>query len=213
VLDNITEEQLNSLPLYSDFLDKNYTLPLITTVAKTYKGEKGDETSKYASYYDAKENTVRSETGELICNSKKGYLEIKAPRVQGIIGALNTKEFELPVMKIKVSNSWASVIAVSKDGKPLVDSKDFYLVVTGPTKMTDQVYNDPRSALKSSGHLPLLAQVIKGEILLKNKGKLQIIPLNISGLKGKALPLSAKEGGWSFDLASGRTFVYEIIVK
>jgi hypothetical protein len=61
--------------------------------------------------------------------------------------------------------------------------------------------------------MPLLAQVIKGEILLKNKGKLQIIPLNISGLKGKALPLSAKEGGWSFDLASGRTFVYEIIVK
>ncbi|MFL5729264.1 MAG: carbohydrate binding domain-containing protein [Cytophagaceae bacterium] len=213
VLDHISEKASSSLPLYSDFLDQHPTLPLITKVAKTYKQEKADEPSKYDSYYDAAEKITRSETGELTCNSKQGFMEINSPKVQGITGALNSKEFDLPIMKVKVNNSWASVIAVSKDNLPLSESKNFYLVVVGPTKMSGQIYNDSRSALVDIGTLPIMAQVINGEVSLKTKGTVSILPLSVDGIKGKALPVEQKNNLQVFNLTQGRTFVYEVILK
>jgi hypothetical protein len=213
VLDPITDEAAGSLPLYSEFLDKNFTLPLITRVAKTSKNEKADEPSKYDSFYNAAEKTVKSETGELTCNSQKGFMEINTPKIQGIVGGLNSQEFDLPMLRIKVSNSWASVIIVSKDNLPLSESKNFYLVVVGPTKMSGQTYNDSRSGLVNIGELPVLAQVINGEVTLKTKSAVTILPLSVEGVKGKALPVEIKNDGTVLNLSQGRTFVYEVILK
>jgi hypothetical protein len=213
VLEHITDNASGSLPLYSEFLDKHFTLPLITKVAKTTKPEKADDPSKYDSFYDATEKTIKSETGELICNSKMGFLQINSPKVQGITGALNTQEFELPMIKIKVNNSWASVIAVSKDNLPLSESKNLYLVVAGPTKMSGQKYNDSRSGLVDIGELPILAQVVNGQVTFKTKAAVTIIPLSIDGVKGKPLAVEIKNDGSVFNLSLGRTFVYEVVLK
>jgi hypothetical protein len=213
VLDYITDEAAGSLPLYSDFLDKHFTLPLITKVAKTGKNEKADDPSKYDSFYDANEKISKSETGELTCNAKKGFLRINSPKVQGVTGALNSQEFELPMLRIKVDNSWASVIAVSKDNLPLSESKNFYLVVTGPTKMSGQKYNDSRSGLVDIGQLPIMAQIVKGEVIIKTKSSVSIVPLSIQGTRGKSLPVRMSNDGASFNLSNGRTFVYEVLIK
>jgi hypothetical protein len=213
VLDHITDQAAGSLPLYSEFLDKNFTLPLITKVAKTSKNEKADDPAKYDSFYDASEKTIKSETGELICNSKKGFLQINSPKVQGITGALNSQEFDLPMLRIKVNNSWASVIAVSKDNLPLSESKNFYLTVVGPTKMSGQKYNDSRSGLVDIGELPIVAQIVNGEVTFKTKASVTVVPLSIAGIKGKPLPVQNNNDGSTFNLSQGRTFVYEVILK
>jgi hypothetical protein len=213
VLDYISDEASGSLPLYSEFLDKNFTLPLITKVAKTTKLEKADDPSKYNSFYDPNEKTIKSETGELTCNANKGFLQINSPKAQGVTGALNNQEFDLPVFKIKVNNSWASVIAVSKDNLPLSESKNFYLVVVGPTKMSGQKYNDSRTALVDIGQLPIMAQIVNGEITFKTKSSVSIFPLSVEGVKGKSLPVQIKNDGTSFNLSQGRTFVFEVVLK
>ncbi|MBX9850738.1 MAG: glycoside hydrolase family 5 protein, partial [Cytophagaceae bacterium] len=210
VLDQVTEEEAGSLPLYSDFLDTYSHLPFVTKVAKTAKNEKADDPSKYANFYSAENKIIKSETGELMLDSKEGVMQINTAKVQGAMGNLKDKTIELPFLKIKVNNSWASVIVVSKDGKPLAESKNYYLIVVGPTKMTNQKYNDSRLGLVDIGELPVLAQVVNGDVTFtKDISKAQIIPLYVDGTKGKAL----KSAGQTFNLTSGRTFVYEIIIK
>lgn len=210
VLDQITEDELSSLPLYSNFIDTYPYLPFVTKVAKTYKNEKADDANKYSTYYSADSKTITSETGELKLDSKNGYFEINAPRVQGIVGNFNGKVFELPFFTVKINNSWASVIVVSKDGKPLKESKNFYLIVVGPTKMSGQKYNDSRLGLIDIGELPVLAQVVEGEVIFnKDISNASISPLNLDGTKGQL----AKAKGKAFNLTDGRTFVYELILK
>ena len=210
VLDPISEEEVTALPLYSDFLDTHYYLPFVTRVAKSFKNEKADDINKYDSFYSKEDKLIKSETGELKLDSKNAYFELQSAKVQGIIGDFRGKTFELPFMKIKINNSWASVIVVSKDGKPLNESNNFYLVVTAPTKMSGQKFNDSRSGLVDTGELPLLAQVIDGEVIFnKDISKAVITPLNLDGTKGTTI----KPNGNILNLKSGRTFVYELLLK
>jgi hypothetical protein len=214
VADNITDAQLYSLPNYSDFLDKKSTLTFITKVAKVYGDEKADDISKYDSYYDAKNNIIKSETGQLKLNAGKGIMEINSDRIQGAEGALKDVAIDLPLISFNVKNSWASVFLVSKDGKPLTETKKFYLVAVTPVKMTGQKYNAGRSALSEPGKLPLQAQQMEGEFVIKNKAtKVKITSLMADGTKGKNLTFAVKENGINFKLNEGRTFVYEIEIE
>lgn len=214
VLDNITDKQLYSLPGYSDFLDKKAHLPYITKVAKTYGEGKSDEPSKYDMYYDAKKNIIKSETGQLKLDADKGILEINAPKVQGAIGTLKDISFDFPALSFKVKNNWGSVFLISKENKPLAESKSFYLVVVTPVKMSGQQYNSQRNGLVDPGRLPLQAQVMEGDVLLKNKSaKVTVTSLMADGTKGKNINFTTKTEGLSLKLNEGRTFVYEIVVE
>jgi hypothetical protein len=86
-------------------------------------------------------------------------------------------------------------------------------VVAGPVKMTDQKYNVSRSALENPGKLPVLAQVIKGTISFANASqvKASVIPLAVSGAKGKPIELTKDNSGkFVFTTDVGRTLVYEV---
>ena len=214
VLDQITDKQLYSLPNYSNFLDKKPYLPYVTKVAKAYGEGKGDEASKYDSYYDAKKNIIKSETGQLKLDANNGILEINAPNVQGALGALKDVSIDLPALSFKIKNSWASIILISKENKPLSESKKFYLVAVTPVKMTGQQYNPGRSALSESGRLPLQAQVMEGDVLLKSKSsKIKVTSLQVDGTKGKSINFAMKADGISLKLNEGKTFVYEIEIE
>ncbi|MDR2578650.1 MAG: carbohydrate binding domain-containing protein, partial [Chitinispirillales bacterium] len=84
IVENITEEQYGDIPNYSEMLEKNYHLPFITRVAKSFDaeddggtqyfdsstgtirraggGERGN-IEDYAQYYDRDSGIIRSETG------------------------------------------------------------------------------------------------------------------------------------------------------
>ena len=165
---------------------------------------------KYRKYYDGENQVFKSETGELTLMSDAGILQINAPKVQGVVGFIKDREFDFPLFTAKVSNTHASVLVISRDNKPLAESKHFYLAVVGPSKMTGQQFNHSRTALKKLGSLPVLQQVINGTVEFKNrtkKSKMQVLPLAPNGSAGKPMALKKSKNGLVLDLGKGRTFV------
>jgi hypothetical protein len=213
VLDIVNEEQIYSLPNYSEFLEKYPFVPYVTKFARSDANVDTESPEKYASYYDAEKRVVESETGELFLDAAGGVFTINTARVQGVTGNLRNEKFNLPIMNIELQNPWASVIAVSKDTKPLTESGNYYLVVVTPTKMTNEGYKEDRKALIETGELPVLAQIAEGTIYIKTQNKIALFPVYSTGEKGKPISLSKKGNEYQFDLSREKTFVFEVVVK
>ncbi|HEX2957636.1 MAG TPA: hypothetical protein VHO70_12450, partial [Chitinispirillaceae bacterium] len=214
-LESVSDSQIYSIPSYSSVLDKNHFLPFITKTAKTFSGKSSGNIGEFRKYYDEKTNIARSETGELSIDGNTGVLQINSPRIQGVTGFIGKHKFDFPFFACSLSNTHASVYAVSADGKSLKDSKRFFLVAVGPVKMSSQKYNSSRSVLTDVGKLPVLAQVLNGTITFKNKSAsgMTVVPLSLSGKKGDPLAVSESGGNRVLDLSKGKTQVYEVTVK
>ncbi len=213
VIESVSDEMVISEKSFSPFLDNNYYLPFVTKVSKSFKGEKGGVVGKYKRFFDRYNSIVRSETGELTLDGNVGVLEINSDKVQGVCGFIGGRKYSLPKLDVDVKNSHSSVIAVSKDGKPLFESKEYYLVVTGPTKLSNQRMNRSRTVLKKLGDLPLLAQVINGTVTLKSTSKIVVTPLNPDGSDMDKMSVTNNGNAYSIDLSKGRSFVYRVSVK
>lgn len=87
-----------------------------------------------AKFIDVKTGDVRSLTGELVINQKRGIATMSAPKAQGICGFLREAggKFALGSTTWESTNDYAALVAVSLDGKPLADSKRI-LVQAGTT--------------------------------------------------------------------------------
>ncbi|MCL2690482.1 MAG: hypothetical protein FWE57_11645, partial [Chitinispirillia bacterium] len=197
-------------------LEKNYHLPFITRVAKTFDEESRGDIEHYAKYYSADSGIIRSETGELLLNSQQGYMRIETARIQGKSGFIGGVPFHFSLFSGEISNRHASIYAVSADGADLIKSKRFYLVVTGPAKMKGQVYDPTRTYLENIGEDEVLVQVVNGQIIFKNVGgkRVRVFPLEINGKRGKPVKLSKVKGtAGALDLSKGRALVYEVVVR
>lgn len=213
VVESITDSMALTLPNYSSFLENNKYLPFVTRVAKTFTGKSSGKPEQYKKFFDEATGVMKSETGELNLDTKKGILTINTPQVQGVSGFIANEQIKLPAFSCKVSNTNASVYAVAKSKEPLEKSSSFYLVVAGPVKMTDQKYNVSRSALEDPGKLPVLAQIIKGKISFTaaSQAKATVTPLAVSGVKGTPVALTKdNSGNFVFNTDAGRTLVYEV---
>jgi len=216
IVEGVTAQQYENIPNYSDMLEKNFHLPFITRVAKSFDGESQGDIDYYGKYFSKETGVIRSETGELLLNSNQGYMRIETPRIQGTSGFIGGVPFQFPLFSGEISNRHASVYAVSADGKDLTDSKRFYLVVTGPAKMKGQIYNPTRTQLEELGDGEVLVQVVNGRIVFNNIGgrRVQVFPLEINGRRGKQMKLSKVRGtAGALDLSRGRTLVYEVVVR
>jgi hypothetical protein len=211
VLDNITDKQIYGLPNYSDFLDENYHLTYITKVAKSYNETSSNTVQQYDSFFDKKNQVIRSETGELKLDAQQGILEVNTDKIQGAVGNLKDLTVEFPFLSFKIKNKWASVFLVSADGRPLAESRKMYLVAVTPVRMEGQQFNVSRSALESPGTNPIMAQQMEGEVIIRRKtDKVRITPRMADGTKGKNINFVTKGTGISLKMNDGRTFVYEI---
>jgi hypothetical protein len=206
-LESISDSQIYSVPSYSSVLDTNYFLPFVTRTAKSFSGKSSGKIEDFKKYFDEKNNIIRSETGELTIDGNTGILQINSPRVQGVTGFIGNRKFDFPFFACSLSNAHASIYLVSADGKALEKSKRMYLVAAGPVKMSSQKYNPARTALANIGELPALAQVLKGNVTFKTASSLKVVPLSLSGKKGKALALSGSGVGRVLDLSKGKTQV------
>lgn len=211
----ISDSQVFSVPSYSSLLDKNYYLPYITKTTKSFSQKTSTPIETFRKFYDEKNNIINSETGELSIDANTGILQINTARLQGVTGFIKDRKFDFAFFSCSLSNTHASVYAVSADGKDLTKCKKFYLVAVGPVKMSSQQYNDSRTSLTDLGKLPVLAQVLNGKLTFKNMAKstLSIVPLSLSGKKGNPIPASNIGQDKVFDLSKGKTQVYEVTVN
>jgi len=213
VVEKIDENMILSKNSYSPFVDNNWHLPFITKVSKSFDGAVGDDFNKYKKYFDRYNNIIRSETGELVLDGTRGILEIKAPNVQGVLGFIGNSEYTFPSFSVKVANSHASVMMISKDGKPLGTSSECLLVVSGAVRMKNQQMNRSRTVLTKLGDLPVEAQVVEGELVftgITKSSAVKVRELNPDGSAGNLMKLTETGGKVVMDLASGRSFVYSV---
>jgi hypothetical protein len=211
VIDNVTDKQIFSLPSYSDFIDKNDFLPLVTKVAKQeVPTEKTSDTEPFKKFYDSEKQIITSETQELTLNKKRWIFKINTPNIQGVVGALKDSIFNFPNSTISLQNPWASVVFVSKDNLPLVDSKHYYIVITTPVRTKGSQFTDGRNALKEIGEFVMQAQFAIGKITLKNaNSNTKVYPVSLSGQRGAEVVLTEK----SLNLFNQKSFVFEVVGK
>ncbi len=80
---------------------------------------------------DAGKKTVKSSTGEILLDYGNGICTLNAPAAQGATGYLaRAGEINLGSITIKAKNDYATVLAVSMDGKPLAESAKILLQIT-----------------------------------------------------------------------------------
>lgn len=212
VAENITEKQRLSIPSWSPFLKENPWLPYVTRYAKGFDDAQpagAANLGDYRKYWDPGSQIVRSETGELTLDAKAGSLRIETERIQGVQGAVKGRPVDLPALRVDLQTGFASAFLVSADGKPLATSERMYLVSVGAVKQTGTKYGPDRKQLEEVGGLPLLAQVVKGTVLVKGAGA-TVKPLSVGGSVGRALKTRRTAEGTLVDLSQGRSFVYEV---
>jgi hypothetical protein len=219
VVENVTREQREGLPSYSEFLKIHPWVPYVTRYAKSYDDSQPSGSAgvtAYARHYDSLDRVVRSETGELDLDASNSRMTVRTARLQGVQGVLNGMEFDLPDVRGRVENSFASVFLVSADALPLATSGRMYLVVVGAVKTSGLTYNATRTQLTALGELPLLAQVIRGTVKLKSVRSgmtCRVRPMSLGGTPGEPVSVRIGSDGTTFSLDEGRTMVYEVVVS
>ena len=227
IVDPVSEKERNEFPTYNDFYDKNPHLTFITKVQSSYDGTSMGNVSSFDKYVDKESSVITSETGELSINSKVGLLLSKAPKVQGVTGALGElvldekgtvlsitpRKFDLPFFSVEAKNMWGSVNIVSKDGLPLEQSKNFYIVAVLPCRQTGMVFNDQRTQVDKLGNVPWEAQIFDGTVTLNRTGNMKIVPKTINGKDMAPIKGDQINGKTVIDMSKGRSYVYEVTIQ
>lgn len=214
VIEFVDSAKAFSTPSYSDFLEKRWALPYRVKVRKTFTGKSHGSPDTWDRPGLRDTGIAISSTRELELDTKSGILRIETPRTQGAVGALAGRTFVFPRFSFSVANPQASVVAVSIDGKPLAESRHFYLVAVGPSRMKDQAFTRSRTGIKALGTLPVQSQILEGSLVLKGKdlAKTRIYATNSNGTRGHVLATTIAASGTSLDLSKARTPVLEIVL-
>jgi hypothetical protein len=211
-VEEINDEKIVSNAGFSTFLQDNWQVPFVTKVSKDFIGKKQPSNpypeTPFNEYIDTRNKRIKSETGELVLNYGKGFLEINAPTVQGVVGDISKDTVSLKNIKVTAKNPWSAVIAFTVDAKDLSSAKKFYLAVITPSKMTGQEYSRYRDKLTAVGELPILSQAFDGKVSFEKTKKITATEILPNGEKGKVF-----SGKNTLDLSKGRTYIYEIVRK
>jgi hypothetical protein len=221
----ISSESVVQFPNQDPYLQNNYYLSYVTKFENTFDNDPVSKAEDYLKYVDLEKEKYTSETGELTLDGKALTFTVNTPKTQGVVAEFKGKEIELPFLKIKLENTYASVFAVSKDNLPLSESKNFYLVVTTNVAMKGQQWDENFRAdwkaggngqLKKTGAFPMLAEIANGSVTIKkdlNPELVTIQPLSMYGTKMKTVSGVKTPAGLTIDLNSLRSFVVEITIK
>lgn len=100
-------------------------------------------------------DAVRSITGELIWNHAKGVVTLDAPGIQGVCGFLkDAGTHKLSTVTIASDNTYATIVAVALDGKPLKTSRKVLIQVGTEARPTGWATEPTRIALdKGARHV------------------------------------------------------------
>jgi len=115
-----------------------------------------------ARYIDEKTGDVRSLTGQLLINQKRGVATINAPKVQGVCGFLKEAggKFDLGATRWASANAYATLVAVSLDGKDLAASRRILLQAGTTSRLSGFTVRD--AMVKADG------KEVAGEQIVSN---------------------------------------------
>jgi len=161
-------------------------------------------------YIDYQKKIVSSNTGQIRLDYNIGLCTINAPAAQGACGFLEKAgPIHLGTVDITSSNSQATILAVSMDGRPL-DRSQRVLVQMGtpvrlagweqtPADFTDGDGNAHHGfQIQRLGESPWMIQSPLATITVRNANLTKVIVLDWAGYETRELPLVKVRGGVRF---------------
>lgn len=186
-----------------------------------YDGDPGkNRVADLAKYIDEKAKRVKSITGELDLDYGTGLCKLDAPKAQGVCGFLDQAgPFELSAVKIESKNPYATVLAVSLDGKELKASKQVLVQVTTKCrpygwKETDATFQDNEKKhnfkgkrIDDTGSSPWNVWDTDVTLTVKNPGLTRATLLDANGYPAGAVKGESADGAFRVKLPAKAMYV------
>jgi hypothetical protein len=180
------------------------------------KSLNGPPTAKFTS---TDGNPIVSDTKELswyTSDAKTGLVTVETDRTQALIGFIKANHKTLKNLAAEITNTFATIVLVSMDDKPLARSQKMLLTTGSRVANTGQKWNDARTNLTSQGGSPTLIEPVSGAVTLRNlegAKKVQATPLDGSG-KAIGDPISARKtaAGWELPVGEPVTTWYVLSI-
>lgn len=142
----------------------------------------------------AADGIFESSTGELYLNTKKNFMTVDTPRLQGVCAEAKTK-VKLTNLSVHNMTKRGNVSVVSVDGKPLSESKRMVLAIATNAINSDTGFTDETMSVrfnKYEGNVPILVETTRVSFSLKNKNaqNLKLYALNMDGSRRFEIPLN-----------------------
>ncbi len=161
----------------------------IGRVTTSFKGGKSEKVD-FTKYWDQKSGIIRSQTGELEWNTKKGIVLVKSPKTQAVIGFGGGEKIELPDFEIQLETKFVSLIFTSLDQQSLKSSKSVLITAMARDQQTGSEYSEDGSVLKVVGGPPLLLEPVQAKIKILGKKVLKVRPLDFHGVpRSTSIPI------------------------
>ena len=140
---------------------------------------------------DAKE-VYETETGELLMDTKRNYLQLNTPRLQGICAEAGTSA-KLADFEIRKMTTRGNLALVSIDGtRPIREAKRLLLIVATNVLNSGMTFEDPEQRfLLKLGSMPILLETGIFEVSFNSKSvpNLKLYALAMDGTRIAELPL------------------------
>ena len=162
-----------------------------------------------------KSGEILSVTRELLWNKNKMFFSVDTPCTQGCVGFLKDNKIKCGSAEFNIRTLNANVILTSLDGNPINKAEKMLLCTAARWRMTDMEFSKDAQTLISAGKLPMIAEPVTGDIIIKSGFDYDVFYLDTSGRRmGKAKTERKENGAFKIILsAEYKTFSYEIIKK
>ena len=140
---------------------------------------------------DAK-GVYETESGELLMDTKRNYLQVNTPRLQGICAEAGSSA-KLADFEIRKMSTCGNLALVSIDGtRPIREAKRLLLVIATNVLNSGMTFEDPEQRfLLKLGSMPILLETGTFEMSFNNKSvpNLKLYALAMDGTRIAELPL------------------------
>ncbi len=173
---------------------------LVGPVHVKYGGDASrSEVANLDRYIDRTDSTVRSVTGQIEFDYDVGLCTVNAPRYQGVTGFLERAggRFALDDVTIESENEYATIVAVSLDGKDLAESDEVLIQVGTVARLTgwqseeatfqsgDQELQGER--IVNTGEPPWQIENTRATVTVRNGRLTRALLLDVDGYRARGV--------------------------
>jgi hypothetical protein len=151
-------------------------------------------------------NVFTTDTEEILRDAASGRLIVSSPQFQALCGNLtNVGRVLVPGLRVRNLSS-GTLVALSLDGKPLVDSTRFMVKMVTDARNVDEVSGrDPRTAHLANGQWRL---DVLGKGPVTTGGQKSTLPIQISIERRPLLDISMERGSFELLVDGDKWFFY-----
>ena len=163
---------------------------------------------------DEEAGLVTSITRQLTWDWKDGVVSVNAPKAQVVVGNLSSRNgFQLEHVRVQSDASYASVLVVSMDGKPVNQSGKILIQLGSVARPTNweakEVYHEGEPVLEvvAYGTAPWQITAVDAVLAIENSVVSRATKLDANGMALEELHLSTSDGVVSFRTPQNALYV------